>query len=137
MQREIERAGERLVGRDRRANVARGRDLHANVATGDRDDRAENERDGRVDAFIDVLGVVIIDQDGDDDGEQDHEDGHELVFLLEERHRSFGDRRMNLAQFAARVGVFDTHIDRNATDRARVVKGNSESEKGQGQDNRN
>ena len=60
-----------------------------------------------------------------------------LYSCLEERHRAFGDRRMNLAQLAARFFVFDTHVDRNAADRARVVKGHSESEKGQGQDNRN
>ena len=81
--------------------------------------------------------MVIIDQERNDDAEQDHENGHELVFLLQERHCPFGNRRMDLAQLAARVFVFDTHIDRNAADRARVVKGHSESENGQGQDYRN
>jgi hypothetical protein len=74
--------------------------------------------------------VLIVNQQGNDNRKTNHENSHHTIFLLEERHRTFGNRTVNSPQPGALLAV-QTQINRNGRHFLHIKKGNAQSKQRQ------
>ncbi len=93
--RHIEGCRNVFLSRNRSSRIALGRYLHPDKAGSYRYRTTKEKSDGRVDALMNIRGMIIVDQNGDNSGEYHHEYRQDFVFLLQESHGSIGNSAVN------------------------------------------